>query len=313
MPSFEHIPIRFDKILLPTDFSPVSAKALPYAAALARRFGSTLYVAHVVPPEAYAHIPPEERDTALAAIKRRAEKQITELLASAHFAGIPHHIVLDHGEVLPLLSRFVEKIGIDVIVTGTHGKHGLPKLLSGSVAEEILRVASLPVLALGPEVAIEPQDEVHVERILYATDFPPDSTRAMRYAFALAKAYVAQLFFLHVVNDAWQEPLATKLSAEAFSRLELLAKGLPETEQGIQPEFLVEFGSPEDLTLEIANKRKVQLLVLNVPGTTHPAFTAHLPGPLAYNIVTHAHCPVLAVRGRAETSHGSMGSETAAD
>ena len=302
MNSFENV--RFKRILLATDFSAASEKALPYAAALSRHFGATLYVAHVIATEDYAHIPPSVRDGALAEMKLQAERRITGLLAVSHFRGIPHQIVLDHGDVLPVLSLTVEKNNIDLIVTGTHGKHGLQKLLSGSMAEEIFRVESPPVLAVGPEVAIEPQAEVHIKRILYVSDFSPGSRPAMQYAFALAKEYGAHLYFLHVVEDIWKEPASTRMPADAFCRLQLLERGLPESMEGIEPEFLVEFGSPEELTLEIAEKCDIQLLVLHVPRTAHPALSAHIPGPVAYNLVSHARCPVLGVRGTSEVAEG---------
>ncbi len=242
-------------------------------------------------------------------MKQYAERQITALLATSHFAGIPHEIVLDHGDVSAALSTMVERHNIDLIVTGTHGKHGLQKLLSGSIAGEIFRLASLPVLAVGPEVAVEPQAEVRVEGILYVTDFSPGSKRALRYAYALAKAYRAHLYFLHVVEDVWREPASTRMPAEAYCLLQLREKGLPEPEEGVRPEFLVEFGLAESLVLEMAEKQEIQLMVLNVPGTAHPALTAHLPGPLAYNIVSHARCPVLGVRGGPEIVEGEARSE----
>jgi nucleotide-binding universal stress UspA family protein len=300
MDSSENGPIRFDRVLLTTDFSSISEKALPYAAAIARHFGATLHVVHVIATEEYAHIPASEHTQALARMKQQAERQITAILTSSHFQGIPHKITLDHGDVLAVLSRIVEEQDIDLIVTGTHGKHGLEKLLSGSMAEEIFRLASVPVLAIGPEVKIDPQAEVRVERILYATDFSPESRRASRYACALAKQYGAQLFFLHVVEDVWQEPLSTRVSAEPFCRVQLQEKGFSDFPKGVQPEFLVEFGRAEQLTLEVADKRDVQLMVLSVPGTTHPALSAHLPGPIAYNIVSHARCPVLGVREKSK-------------
>lgn len=89
------------------------------------------------------------------------------------------------------------------------------------------------------------------------------------------------------------------MPADAFIRLRLPEKGWPPREEGIEPEFLVEFGSPEVRTLEVADQRGAQLIVLNVYGTTHPDLSAHLPGPLAYDIVSHARCPVLVVRGAA--------------
>ena len=296
----KNTPIRFDKVLLTTDFSSIWEKALPYAAAIVRHFGATLYVMHVMATEDYAHIPASEHTIALARMKQEAERRIMAILATSHFQGIPHKIILGHGDVLAVLSRIVEDEDIDLIVTGTHGKHGLEKLFTGSMAEEIFRLASVPVLAIGPEVEIDPQAEVRMQRILYATDFSPESGRAMRYAYALAKEYGAQLYFLHVVEDVWREPFSTRVSAEPFCRVQLQEKGFSGIPKDIRPEFLVEFGMAEQLTLEVAEKRDVQLMVLSVPGTAHPALTAHLPGPIAYNIVSHARCPVLGVRDKSE-------------
>jgi nucleotide-binding universal stress UspA family protein len=298
MDSTENALIRFDRVLLATDFSPISEKALPYAAAIVRHFGATLYVVHVIPTEDYAHISPSEHTQALAGMKQEAERQITAILATSHFQGIPHKIILDHGDVLGVLSRIVEEHEIELIVTGTHGKHGLEKLLSGSMAEEIFRLASVPVLAIGPQVEIDPQSEVRMKRILYATDFSPESKRAMRYAYGLAKQYGAQLYFLHVVEDVFQEPFSTRVPAEAFCCAQLQERGFSDSTEGVQPEFLVEFGMAEQSTLEVAKNRDIQLLVLSVPGTSRPALSAHLPGPIAYNIVGHARCPVLGVRGK---------------
>jgi len=300
MSFIENAPIRFNRVLLTTDFSSILEKALPYAAAIARHFGATLHVVHVIATEDYAHIPASERIQALARMKLAAEGQITAILATSHFQGIPHNIILGHGDVLAVLSRIVEEQNIDLIVTGTHGKHGLEKLLSGSMAEEIFRLASIPVLAIGPEVIIDPQVEVRINRILYATDFSPESRRAMRYAYALAAEYGAHLYCLHVVEDVWQEPFSTRVSADTFCRGQIHEKGFSDIEEDVQPEFLVEFGMAEQLTLEVARNREIQLLVLSVPGTGHPVLSAHLPGPTAYNIVSHAACPVLGVPGKIE-------------
>jgi len=296
----EDVPLRFDKILLTTDFSPISEKALPYAAAIARHFGAMIYVAHVIPTEDYAHIPQSERVSALAGMKQQAERQIAAILASSHFQGISHKIVLDHGGVLPLLSRIAEEENIDLIVTGTHGKHGLQKLFSGSMAEEIFRIASIPVLAVGPEVVVDPHAEVNIKRILYSTDFSPESRKAMRYAYALAKQYDAEFFFLHVVEDVWQEPSSTRVAAETFFHVRMQEEGFADIREGMHPEFLIEFGMAEQLILEVARSREIQLMVLSVPQTVHPVLASHLPGPLAYNVVSHARCPVLGVRGEVE-------------
>jgi nucleotide-binding universal stress UspA family protein len=118
----------------------------------------------------------------------------------------------------------------------------------------------------------------------------------MEYAYALAKAHSAHLYVFHVAEDVWNEPLSTRMSADAFCRMRLLENDLPQSLGGVEAEFLVEFGPPEALILEAAEKRGVQLIVLAVPGTTHPHLSSHLPGPLAYNLASHSLCPVLTVR-----------------
>jgi nucleotide-binding universal stress UspA family protein len=188
-------------------------------------------------------------------------------------------------------------------VTGPKGRsthclrpHGFEKLVEGSTAEEIERLSARPVLLVGPEVATDPQAEVNIGRILFATDFSPEASRSMEYACALATAYTAHPVVLHVVDNPFDEPLATKMLGEAFCRLQMVENKWPEHQLGVEPEYLVEFGSPEPLTLDTLAKRDVQLLVLTAAGTGRPWFKPRLPGPLAYNIVTHARCPVLAIR-----------------
>jgi nucleotide-binding universal stress UspA family protein len=292
----DNIPIRLERILFATDFSKISAMALPYAAAIARRFGSSIYVAHVIPAEEYTHIAPEQLDRTLREMKQEAEHRITGLLTSSHFKDIPFQVVLAHGDPTAVTAALVDEHSIDLIVAGSHGRHGLHKLLSPSMDEAIARAAACPALLIGPKASIEPEAEVHLKSILFATDFSPHSRRAMEYAYALAKAHSAHLYVFHVAEDVWNEPLSTRMSADAFCRMRLLENDLPQSLGGVEAEFLVEFGPPEALILEAAEKQAVQLIVVAVPSTSHPHLSSRLPGPMAYNLASHARCPVLSVR-----------------
>lgn len=294
--SVKHLAIRIKRILFATDFSRTSAMALPYAAAFARRFQAEIYATHVIPPEEYAHIAPEELEATLGTMKEAARKRIQGLLAASSFSDIPFRIILDHGDVMETIATLVEEQEIDLIVTGSHGRHGIQKLVSASIDEAIARAAHCPVLLVGPEVVIAPEEEARIERILHPIHFHPQSKRVLDFAFALAHAYGASLDLLHVADDAWKEPLATRMTPEAFCRTQLMENGLQQSEYGVEPEFLVEFGPPEDLTLEVARRREIQLIVVGVPVSVHPHLASHLPGPLAYDVASHSACPVLAVR-----------------
>ena len=148
----------------------------------------------------------------------------------------------------------------------------------------------------GPEDSVPPETEAKPRRILYATDFSPESEPAMRFACSLSREYRAPLFFLHVTQDAYKEPLSTRMQAEDFFRLRFMEKHWA-LEAGITPEYHVEFGVPAEFILEIAGKLRIELIVLGVRGARYPRVAAHLSGPTAYDVVSHARCPVLVIRG----------------
>jgi nucleotide-binding universal stress UspA family protein len=118
----------------------------------------------------------------------------------------------------------------------------------------------------------------------------------MRYACSLAKEYNAALSFLHVTRDAYQEPISTRMQPADFFRLRFMEKHWT-LEEGITPEYHVEFGVPAEFILEIAGTLQIELIVLGVRGTHYPRLAAHLPGPTADDVVSSAPCPVLVVRG----------------
>lgn len=288
--------VLFNHILFATDFSPCSTTALPYAAAIARHFGARLYLAYVIPTDAFDLIPADERDSALEHMRGHVEEQMAGLRASSLLRGIPHEALVDHGNVWPMISAMVGKRQINLIVIGTHGRRGIEKLLLGSTAEEILRCSQIPVLMVGPDNKVPPETEAKPRRILYATDFSPESEPAMRYAHSLAKEYRAALFFLHVTQDAYQEPRSTRMPAKDFFRLRFTEKHWA-WEGEVTPECHIEFGVPAEFILELASRLDIELIVLGVRGSRFPRVAAHLPGPTAYDVVSNARCPVLVIRG----------------
>ncbi|HTV82485.1 MAG TPA: universal stress protein [Acidobacteriaceae bacterium] len=128
-PFAEDRPLGIREILFATDFSEVSAAALPYAAAPARHLGARLWGTHVIPVSEYAHREPAERRTALREMRAEAENGVSRLPAAGHYRGIEHGVVLERGEILPALARAA---GAELMVPGMHGRHGIEKMLPGS-------------------------------------------------------------------------------------------------------------------------------------------------------------------------------------
>ena len=114
---------------------------------------------------------------------------------------IRHKTLIRKGDISKELSRIVDDERINLIVLGTHGRAGISKVLMGSVAEEIFRQATCPVLTVGPSVCGEPDVAVEMRTILYPTDFSSESLAAAPYAISMAQEHQARLYLLHVTDD----------------------------------------------------------------------------------------------------------------
>lgn len=285
--------LSFSNVLFPTDFSSASEAALPYVKALARYYGAKIFVTHAVTPTPPVFIPMEPVPLDLDAEWRDSQKLLTQFLNRDPLVGTASRGVLERGDVWNVLEDVVQRHSIDLIVLGTHGKHGLKKLMLGSRAEQIFRQASCPVLTIGPRVAPPTNDDVTFKCILFATDFSAGSLRALPYALSLAEENQAKLILLHVIPLV---PLQHQdsVAASARDRLEDLVP--PEASNWCRPECVVRFEFPAEGILTLAESQDADLIVMGVHKGA-PAASAHLPWAIAYEVVCHAYCPVLTVRG----------------
>ncbi|HEV2716743.1 MAG TPA: universal stress protein [Terriglobales bacterium] len=298
--------ISLKNILFATDFSEVSEAALPYVAAMSLRYGGMVHVAHVLPeinlvrPSA---IDPVTIGSIYEDAHSGAQEKIQEV--SVRLGSFPHRTYIRHGKVSEVLSEIIREHEIDLLVAGTHGRTAIGKLLLGSVAEEVFRTATCPVLTIGPKVPKWtssphggnreiPAADVEFRQILYATDFTPHSFAAASYAFSLAEEFRARLMLLHVIEE-YGENLQDRPGPidAALRKLE----GLEPEHADLRwaPEPMVEFGSPADRILQTAAERDADLIVLGArPG--HIDAAIHLPWATAHKVVAQANCPVLTVR-----------------
>ncbi len=283
--------VSLRNILMAIDFSPASDAALNYAIAIARRYGSRIYMTHIIRPDVYQLVSPDAMESVLDQARRYAEQQMAKVLVSGRVRGIPHQVLLGQGEMWTILSQLIDEHEIDLIVVGTHGRTGLKKMLMGSVAERVFRLASCPVLTVGPKVSPEAAEEAEPRRILYATDFSPASTGAAGYALSLAQEQQSNLTLPHVLEPG--RGSESVKSGEAVDRLKSLVP--PEALMGCTPEYRIAYGHPADQILKTAEELQSDLIVM---GARHPDFSLNqLPPATAYKVVCWAHCPVLTVRG----------------
>ena len=136
-------------ILHPTDFSENSEYAFRTACSMAQDHGARLVLLHVLPPTVVPVLtapPPDPLEPA------EAQKHLT-----IHFpwpqppapgVRVEHRVA--EGDVPGEILSLAQALDCDLIVMGTHGRSGLGRLLTGSVAEEVLRKAACPVMVVKP-------------------------------------------------------------------------------------------------------------------------------------------------------------------
>jgi nucleotide-binding universal stress UspA family protein len=144
--------IKMKTILHPTDFSEPSKYALGYAVACAKEFEAKLYLLHVIPDipvvtyYGMMGIPPSPEF--MMDMEKEARKALENLLPPEVRGTIPVQCLLRNGAAFVEIIRCAEEIKADMIVCGTHGRTGLKHVLIGSVAENVVRHSSCPVLTV---------------------------------------------------------------------------------------------------------------------------------------------------------------------
>jgi len=290
------------KILVPTDFSEHAQRALESAVSLARPFGASLHLLHVVQmpvlptmPEAAPVVPvtfwQELREHAL----RNLEKQKAKLASSG--LRIETEVIED----VPgfAIAAAAERAKADLIVMGSRGLTGLKHVVLGSVAERTVRSAPCPVLT------VKQGGELRVRKILVAMDFSPAAHRALELAQLLAKsagpAHVILVHAYYVPVELEQYMIARGkaipdiLSPEATKDLEAIITKLQAA--GLSCEYVAAAGAPESVIADVAKDKKVDLVAL---GTHGRRGLSHLfMGSVAESVVRHCEQPVLTVRAAA--------------
>lgn len=282
--------ISIQNILFPTDFSRESMSALPYALSMAHKYGSKLYPVHISPEPLGAPASVREGMGALG-VRARDETEQGVALLQAQLPHIPYEMIFSRGDIWTELSEIISSKRIDLIVTGTHGRSRIGKLLAGSVAETIFRHAACPVLTVGPAVSGEPGSIVDLHEILFATDFSKSSLVALPYAISLAQQSRARLYLLHVLPQS-------AAASEMPLKNELRNLVSPAIAMNCEPKAFIEYGPPAEKILEFTDELAVDLIVLGV--RRPPSYleaTTHVRLATAYTVASQAVCPLLTVRG----------------
>ena len=143
------------KILCAVDLSEHSKMVADYAITMARAFDAEITVLYTAPSlSQYVgfHVPPSSIENFVGEIVTGAEQSMDEFIAEM----FPDPSIKVEGKILSgyaaqEIIAFSNTNSVDIIIMGTHGRTGIDRMLFGSVAEKVVKTASVPVMTIRPK------------------------------------------------------------------------------------------------------------------------------------------------------------------
>lgn len=268
------------KILVPLDGSELAARILVHARRLLHAPGSMVTLLRVIPKV-------EDLETTSLVLEEVRERLSAD--------GVPATARVVVGDPAMRIAQIAEESDASLIALSTHGRSGVARVLRGSVAEETLRIAPVPVLLANP-FALGETEELPIRKVLVALDGSKRSAKALPFATEIAKIYGAELVLLHVVDLSWcHYPEVARPHEHALGR-DYLARELERLDVRARTS-LVEGSAPGKI-IEAVETERADLLVLASHSRSGVARWYY--GSVAESVIRKVHSPILVVRGASE-------------
>lgn len=321
------------------DFSDFTDTALTYSIALSREFNAKLFLVHVV-IEVEPLLKSSEIALDVQALqKSHMDKAFEQLTTLVKKADIPYEILIAKGDPADRIRDLALEHRADMVITATHGKSGIKRLLLGSVTEKLIKTIHCPLLVLNTQKFDSPASsppDIRLKKIMVGCDFSQDSKLAFDYGLSLAQEFQAELYLTHVVKPS--ENLELKVSdyidvtppdyvkwrssdyfemqkrsmdqkREKFNQLrDNLEKQLyfmvpEESRNWCTPKTTLLDGEPYKEMITYAQQEKIDMIVLGIRG--HTLWEKLMVGSTTDRIIRQSPCPVLAVRQLDKKEAGS--------
>jgi len=281
-------------ILLATDLSDCSQRALDHALEIASRYESRLCLFHCIDPAPYYLTEPDAAQITRDDARRELEELVSDLRRRGMARNLEINVVVDVGDLSVLIPQLVDDLELALVIVGTHGRTGWKKLVLGSVAEMVVDKVSCPVLCVGPYSDGRRVREFGPQNIVFASEHSARCKLAESYASSLACKYHSRLTAIDVLENRLGRVRA-RISQFGWYDPDLESADLDSAET-IPLQLPTEIGTQSDLILRVADHVAADLIVLAIPETHN--FTHRFVSTNSYQVLINAACPVLTVRDR---------------
>ena len=271
-----------ETIVVATDLHGQSEAAVEYARKLAVNYGARIVLAHGADPLEYAAVAgiPGQIQRELPEEARKAlDKLATELLCE----GIHSHTEVRQGAVAQMLLDVARQYKAGLIVMGTKGMQGAGPVVVGAIAEQLVRLAPCPVLAVAADWNAGQFRPTPGGPVLLAVERNEAATEAVATAYSLAEVFKRPLIVIHARNEA---EAATKAPCAA-----LLEEFGVRSSEDVPLTCIGEDGNPTDAVVRAIAQYHPSILVAGVKRTSET------PGPhgTAFALLARSRVPVLCV------------------
>ncbi|MGD8495587.1 MAG: universal stress protein [Gemmatimonadales bacterium] len=283
--------LNIQTILCPTDLSDTSLKAVPLATEFARIHGADLHLLNV---HLLHSITPSEEDLPFPG-EADARATLESSAADIQWSQVVHHVTRGVNAA-PTILDYAADHGVDLIVMGSHGRRGFRRLLLGSVTEEVVRMATCPVLVVRNQPdAPAPRD---VDRILVPVDFSAFTDAQVAYAVELSSTFDVPVELVHAVEPIPYVQMSYPIAVDVEDFKRHAQRRIDDIVKELEDSRLVsgraEVGMADDVVFEFAAESKSPLIVMSSHG--HSGMTRLMLGSTTERILRRAPCPVLVTR-----------------
>lgn len=283
----------FKRIVFATDFSEASDRALGYALNIADHHGAELHLLHIK-VTLQAHLIPDFAGVT-EQIENAQDQSADELLRKLIPKSTRAKIVTAserHNKAAPAIAEYADKHKADLVVVGSHGYSGLDRLVMGSEAQRLVRMANVPVLVIRPEARASRSSASPFTSILAPVDLSGAARQTLQEADELASEYGAKLLVVHaldVIIPSHYGQLASPI--DPVDAENALAGFMAETTLKNTPKTIVTAGPAGPGIVETAERHGADLIMMAKTGLS--GWQRLLVGSVTDRVLNSAACPVL--------------------
>jgi nucleotide-binding universal stress UspA family protein len=297
------------RILVGLDGSPLAETILPFVEMLARRIAARVTLLHVASVPDHPSV-----DELVRKATRLAEGYLRQRRERLDAAGIDASIAVVTGSPAPEIVRYAEREGFDLVALATHGRSGVERLAFGSVADEVLRTTTIPLLLVRPGEGWAAAPRA-INRILVPLDGSPEAEAALTVAEALARECNVPIVLVRFV-----EPIIVDFAADPTGMAYVDFQGILDSMEEAAREYLdrmaaalgrrgvtvtteVSVAQPADGIAAHTRQRQDDLVVLGTHGRS--GWRRFLPGSVARRVIRTVAAPMIVCPPRKGQASGA--------